>query len=113
MLAYQGFGNQKRDLWQRAIVQVPVIIILRVHEPRLILPLFEKDEDVEILQGCAGAEPEVIALPRDMMLIQQVYNGWPVEAAAISCVGGVTASSAGHESKTIGIGWSQQRTEII
>ena len=40
-----------------------MIIILLKHESRIILPLFEIDEDVEVLQGRTRPEAEVIALP--------------------------------------------------
>src|SRR5438270_7168376 len=113
VLAYQGFGNQKRDLGQRSGIQVFLIIILCEVEARIILPAFEVDEDVVILKGSTGTNAQIVALPTHLVRIQQIYNGWPIQASTSNSIGSVTACGSCHESQAVRCGWTEQRTEVV
>src|SRR5712691_7471357 len=113
VLAYEGFGDQKRDLGQLSSIQVFLIIILFKVEARIILPAFEVDEGVVVLQESTCTNAQIVALPTHLVCIQQVYNGWPIQASTSNSIGSVTAGGSCHESQAVRCGWTEQRTEVV
>lgn len=113
MLAYQRLRDQERNLRQRPRLQVGLVIVLAEIEARIVLPLAEIDQHVEVFQRCSRADAQVVALPGDMVRVQQIDNGGPVQAAAIHGISRVAAGSAGHQREAIGRRCAEHRAEIV
>ena len=91
MFAHISLGDQKRDLRQRASLQIVVVVTLLEFDTWIILPLREEDESIEDFERIRrGSQPDVITLPTDLLGIQQVDNSWPVQTTVFDTVGSVT-----------------------
>src|SRR6266566_586451 len=63
--------------------------------------------------GAAEAKTQVVTLPGDLILIQQVCNGWPINSASRYAISSITAAGGGDKRESIRNGWSKNGTEII
>src|SRR5436853_5338012 len=63
--------------------------------------------------GAAETETQVVTLPADLILIQQVYDGWPISSARRYAICCIAAAGGGDERESIRNGWAKYGTEII
>src|SRR5260370_5737009 len=85
VLANHRFGNEKRYPRKLTRPQIAVVIRLHVMESGIVLPFFEKIKNVESLKDIdifRHFHAEIISLPTNLSLVQQVYGSYPIDAFA-------------------------------
>src|SRR2546421_6996739 len=70
---------------------------LLLEKKKIMLPVFEMDEHVEIFRRGTCANTEVVTLPGDVMRIQKIHHDWPIEAAPFHGVGRIATGGSRHE----------------
>ena len=116
VLANQGFGNEKRYPRKLTRPQIAVVILFLVMEAGIVLPFFEKRKSIEPLEDiyiAARSQAKVVAFPGTIVLIQQINDRWPIEAAACDVIGRVASTCTRPESNTIGKCWPKLVGEVI
>src|SRR5260221_11430315 len=116
VLANHGFGNEKRYPRKLTRPQIAVVIRLHVMEAGIVLPFVAKCKSVEPLKDIditAHSQAKIVAFPAKIVLIQQVNDRWPIEAAAFDIVGRIASTCTRPESDAIGKCWPKLVGEVI
>src|SRR5258708_13998483 len=77
-------------------------------EPGILLPAFEKGKGVDVHQfgDVPTTQTKIVTLPTDMLSIQQIYNGRPLQATKWrSIVARHATRGSRPQSNAIGKGW--------
>src|SRR5215469_5997058 len=116
VLADQGLGNEKRYPRKLTRLQIAVVILFLVMEAGIVLPSFEKCKSIEPLEdiySAASSQAKIVAFPGKIVLIQQIHNRWPIEAAACDIVGRIASTCTCPEPNAIGKCWPKLVGEVI
>src|SRR5258708_31818108 len=116
VLANQGFGNEKRYPRKLTRPQIAVVILFLVMEAGIVLPFFEKCKSIEPpedIYSTARSQAKIVAFPGKIVLIQQVNDRWPIEAAACDRIGRVASTCTRREPNAIGKCWLKLGGDVI
>ncbi len=77
VLADLVLRDEERDLRQRAVVQVSMVVVFAELQALIVLPFGEHRQAIEVFEryGAAEAQTQVVALPGDLVRVEKVGDG--------------------------------------
>src|SRR5207253_7909060 len=106
---------QKRDLREHSRLQIVIVVLLFEFEAGITLPAFEERKHVEKLQcwGASEPKPKVVTLPADMLGVQQIHNGWPIQVPRLYFMYSNPTRGGCPEIQPIWESWTELRPKVI
>src|SRR5438067_11318315 len=107
--------DQDRDVWQLATRGVSQIIVTGVPSPRVERKALEEHVDVVALPLRNVVEvAQVVDLPRDARVFEQVEDAWVVkDAESPNAIGGDSTRGSGRQVEAVRPGRAQNRAEVV